>query len=178
MCSLDSASTSPGTWRPQQCDHLSWWPGSERRGSGAPGHWTPCGEGACACLPPSSPPSIWPLWPSLPGSPQKSFWPHEPLNSPSSNVLLTSTQNPGHCSQDSVCQDASLVISSHHRIPPTPQVETTFTVRKGKTGSLKEVVCVSDTPYPVPCQQTNTNSFHGQEKGKSQEPLKAWRKHQ
>ena len=36
MCSLDSASTSPGTWRPWQCDHLSQWPGAEHQGPGVP----------------------------------------------------------------------------------------------------------------------------------------------
>ena len=41
ICSLDSVSTSPGTWRLWQRDHPSQWPGAECRGPGAPGRTGP-----------------------------------------------------------------------------------------------------------------------------------------
>jgi len=57
ICSLDSASTSPGTRRPQQCDHPSWCPGAERWGPGAPSRTGPHveREPVRVCHPPHHP---------------------------------------------------------------------------------------------------------------------------
>ena len=148
------------------------------RTQGSRQDWTPCGEGICGCMSSSSPPSAWPLRPSLPGSPHRSFWPHEPLTSLSSNVLLTS---PGTLATAPETVSVRTRLWSFLPITESPCSPSGAQVqgKKGETGSLKEIEGdISDTPYPVPCQQTDANSFHGQEKGKSQEPLKAWRKHQ
>ena len=57
MFSLDSASTSPGTRRPRQHDHPSWWPGAECRGPEAPGRNGPHRERkpVLVCRPPHHP---------------------------------------------------------------------------------------------------------------------------
>ena len=45
MCSLGSASTSPGTQRPWQRDHPSWWPEAEREDPGLPAGLDPMWRG-------------------------------------------------------------------------------------------------------------------------------------
>ena len=83
MCSLDSASTSPGTWRPWQCDHLSQWPGAELRGPGAPGRTGPHveREPVRVCHPPHHP-VLGPCGPHCQATPTDRPGPMSPLAVP------------------------------------------------------------------------------------------------
>ena len=143
MCSLDSASTSLGTQRPQQRDHLSRWPGAERRGPGAPGRTGPHveRESLRVCCPPH-PPGLSLCGPHC----QAPLTDHSGPMSASPGPPATSCSHPP-CTLATAPGTVSVRTRLWSFLPitesPLPQVETTCRGRKGESGSLKEVVGIS-----------------------------------
>lgn len=159
MCSLGSASTSPGTQRPWQRDHPSWWPEAERRGPGAPGRTGPHveREPVGVCHPPYHP-ALGVCGPHCQAHPTDRSGPMSP--SPASPAMSCS-RHLAHCPL-LLGQCLSGRVSGHFspsQNPPAPQVENKCRGRKGETGSLKEIEGdISDisSPSPMPtngCKQ-------------------------
>lgn len=177
--SCGPAFTPPGTLRPRRCDHLAAGLG---RSAESPG--PPAGPGLGPTWRGSLSESAALLTVQLLASAALAaglsphiIWPQEPLTSPSSNFLLTSPRHADNCSQDSICQDASLILSLHHRITPKwrPQCRGEKggnRVPKGCRRCLRLSLTPSLPPKPM-----QTTSFW-QEKGTSQVPLKTRWKNQ
>ena len=147
MCSLDSASTSPRTWRPQQHDHLSRWPGAECRESRAPGRTGPHRERepVHVCRPPHHP-ALGLCGPHCQAPPTDRSGPKSPSPAPPA----TSCSRP-----TGILATASRTVSVRtHLWPFLPITESTPPPSgdhmQGKIGSLKEVAGVSDAPSPRP----------------------------
>lgn len=142
ICRLDSAFTSPRTWRPWQHDHLSQWPRAEHREPGAPRRTRPHveREPVHVCHPPHRP-AFGLCSPHCQAPPTDCSGPMSPSTAPPATFCSRPPRTLATAPKTvsvRTCLWSFLPITESP--PPPPQVEIMFRVRKGKTGSLKEVV--------------------------------------